>query len=159
MVEQYPIAGVKVVRFPVILRDPEAVLLCNRVRTARIKRRGLTLRNLLHLSIEFRSGGLVEAGVHTGLFDCVEQPQSPDRIGLRRVLRNLETHLHVTLRAEVVDFGGLDLLDQAAQVRRIGQVSVVKEQPYSVQVRIAVQVVDPPRVEAARTPDDVPCTS
>ena len=154
VVEQYPIAGVKVVRFPVILRDPEAVLLCNRVRTARIERRRLALRNLLHLAVEFGGRCLVKPRRNPGLLDRVQQPQSPDRIGLRRVLRNLETHLHVALRAEVVDFGGLDLLDQAAQVRRIGQVSVVQEQPYSVQMRIAVQMVDPPRVEAARTPDD-----
>ena len=154
VIEQYPVAGVKIIRFPVILRDPEAVQFRNRIRTARMKRSLFRLRHFRDFSVKLRSRRLIEAGGHPGFPDRVQQPQSPQCVSLRRVLRNLEAHPHVTLRTEIVHLIRSDLFDQPVQVRRIGQVSVVQEQPYSVQMRIAVQMVDPPRVEAARTPDD-----
>ena len=142
------------VGFPIILGDPEAVLFGDRVGTSRIERRCLALRNLLHLSIEFRSGGLVEAGIDSGFLDRVEQPQRAERVGFGGVFGNFEAHLNMALCAEIVDFGGMNFFNQPVQVRGVGQVAVVQKEPYPLEMRILVQVVDSTGVESAGAPDE-----
>jgi hypothetical protein len=60
----------------------------------------------------------------------------------------------VALRAEVVDLVGLGLLDDADQVRAVGQVAVVQHEVAVAQVRVLVDVVHPRGVEQARAPLD-----
>lgn len=66
MVEQDAVYGKQVVGLVVVDRDPVAVELGAGIRGARIKRRGLPLRRLLHQPVELRGAGLIEAG----LFPC-----------------------------------------------------------------------------------------
>lgn len=39
-------------------------------------------------------------------------------------------------------------------MNRIGQIPIVQEKPHTVDVRIAVEVINPARVESRRAPDD-----
>ena len=55
------------------------------------------------------------------------------------------------LRAEVVDFVGLDLLDDPDQVGRVGQIAVVQNELAVVDMRILIQMVDAVGVEQGRT--------
>ena len=60
----------------------------------------------------------------------------------------------MTLRGEVVDLVRLDLPDEACQLRAIRQIAVVKEELHPFFMRIAVEVVDPMRVEGGGPSDD-----
>jgi hypothetical protein len=57
----------------------------------------------------------------------------------------------VTLRGEIVDLVRLHELDDADQVRRVGEIAVVQEQLDVTLVRVLVQVIDAIRVERGRT--------
>jgi hypothetical protein len=48
----------------------------------------------------------------------------------------------VALRGEIVDFVGLHFLDDADQIRRVGQVAVLQEETDVRLVRIMVQMID-----------------
>jgi len=56
----------------------------------------------------------------------------------------------MALRREVIDFVGLDALDDAREARRIRQVAVMQLQALVRVVHIAVKVVDPVGVEQRR---------
>ena len=58
----------------------------------------------------------------------------------------------MALRGEVVDLVRPALLDDANQVRGIGQVTVVKPHPDALFMRVPVQMIDSFGVERRRTP-------
>ena len=58
------------------------------------------------------------------------------------------------LRAEVVDFVGLDLLDDPDQVGRVGEVAVMQNELAVVDMRVLVEMVDPVGVEQGRAAFD-----
>ena len=86
--------------------------------------------------------------------DGLQQPQRPDGIGIGRILGGLEAHLHVALCAQVVHLIGPNLLHNADQVGRVGQVAIVQDEVAVVVVRILVQVVYALRVERRRSAFD-----
>ena len=51
------------------------------------------------------------------------------------------------LSAEIVDFVGLELVEQLYHLHGIGEVAVVEMELHAVNVRVAVKVIDPARVE------------
>ena len=61
VVEQDAVGGVHAVGLAVVHRDPVGVELGRGVGRARIERRGLALRHLLHLAVQLRGRGLIEA--------------------------------------------------------------------------------------------------
>ena len=62
----------------------------------------------------------------------------------------------MALRRKIVDFVGLDFVDELYEVRAVSEVAVVKEEPNAVDVRILVEMVDSLRVERRRAAD-YPC--
>ena len=60
MVEQQTVAAIHPVAFAVVHRDPVAVKLCHPVGTSRIERGALSLRCLLHETIELACAGLID---------------------------------------------------------------------------------------------------
>ena len=66
----------------------------------------------------------------------------------------------MTLRAEVVDLVGLNLLHHVDEARRIGEIAVVEHEAAVADVRILVEMIDPVGVEQRRPAldavDDVP---
>ena len=112
--------------------------------------------NSLHLAVQLARRRLVQARLllQAASAHRVQQTQRANTVHLRRVLRQVERHLHVALRAQVVDLVRLDLRHQAAQIRRIRQISVVQKELHALVVGILVQVVDSPRVERGGTADD-----
>ena len=71
-----------------------------------------------------------------------------------RVLRDVEAHAHVALRAEMIDFIRPDAVDEPREVQRVGKIAVVQEEAHAVDVRIGVEVVDARGVEGAGAADD-----
>ena len=61
MIEQHPVAGMHPVALAVVHSDPVGIELGHPVGTARIERRALLLRDLLHQAIELTGTGLVDA--------------------------------------------------------------------------------------------------
>jgi hypothetical protein len=51
------------------------------------------------------------------------------------------------LSAEIVDFIGLELVEQLYHLHGIGEVAVVEMELHAVNVRVAVKVIDPARIE------------
>jgi hypothetical protein len=54
---------------------------------------------------------------------------------------------HVALGPEVVDLLRLQLVEQLGQRDRVGEIAVMDEKPHPLLMRVAVEVVDPLRVE------------
>ena len=149
VVEKDAIAGVHPVALTVIHRDPIPVELGDRVGRPRVERGGFLLRDLLHQPVQFRRGGLIKLGF-------VGQSQNPDRleqsqcakcIAIGGVLGAVERHGDMGLCAEVVDFVRFDLLNDADEVRGVGQIAVVQHEAAVAFVWVLIQVVDSVCVE------------
>ena len=82
--------------------------------------------------------------------DRLEQSERAERVGIGGVFRRLEAHLHMALRGEIVDLVGLDLLDEANEVGRVGQVAIMHEEAGIRLMRIDVEMVDALGVERRR---------
>ena len=117
VVEEDAVHRVHPVRLAVVARDPVAEDLAHAVWTARMEGRLLVLRRLAHLAEHLARRRLVEAALDVLLADRVEEAQRAHRIGVRRVLRHAEAHLHVTLGAEVVHLVGPDRAHPAVRRR------------------------------------------
>ena len=149
VVEQDAVAGMHAVGLAVVHRDPVGVQLGGGIGAARVEGRGLALRRLLHLAVQFRGGGLIEARglLHAQDPDRLQQAQGADAVGVGGVFRRLEAHMHVALGSQIVDLGRLDLLDQTDQVGAVGQVAVMHEEAHVLLMRVAVEMLHAPRVE------------
>ena len=66
----------------------------------------------------------------------------PDRVGVGGIFRRLERHLHVRLGGEIVDFVRLRFLDDANQVGRVGQITVMQDEARIGHLRIFVEMLD-----------------
>src|SRR5215470_13762690 len=98
----------------------------------------------MHLPKQLGRRRLIETrlAVQTQDANRLQHSKCADAIGVSGVFWRLERDLNVALGAKVVDLVGLDLLDDANQVRRIGQVSVVKYEATLALVRILVEMID-----------------
>ena len=88
----------------------------------------LVLRDGFDLAVEFGGRGLVDAaGVfQAGLAHRLEDAQDADRVGIRRVLRRVETDLDVALGGQVVDLVRPDGLDDFDKAHAVAHVPVVE---------------------------------
>jgi len=151
VVEQNAVAGIHAVGLAVVHGDPVGVELGHGVGAARVKGRGFLLRGFLHQAVEFRGAGLVEAGFlfHPQNANGFQNAQGSHAVNVGGVFGALEADGHMALRAEVVDFVGLGLLDDAREVAGVAQVAVVQGEAGVVNVRVLVDVVNPLGVERA----------
>jgi len=154
MVEQNAVARVHPVALAVIHRHPVRVHLGTPIRTARVERRRLLLRHLLHQPEHLRRTGLVEPRLNAHLADRLQQTHRAGGRDIGGVFGRVETHPHVALRRQVVHLGRLDLADQPRQVAAIGQVAVVQVQVVLEAVRIGINPIQPRRVERGSPADD-----
>mmetsp|Transcript_31586 Transcript_31586/g.82523 ORF Transcript_31586/g.82523 Transcript_31586/m.82523 type:complete len:204 (+) Transcript_31586:1001-1612(+) len=97
VVEEDAVGRVDAVRLAVVDDDPVGVLLGDGVRRARVERRRLALRHLLHQPVQLRRRRLVEAAFvdEAGRADRVQQPEHAHPVRVRRVLGHLKRHLDV----------------------------------------------------------------
>ena len=101
VVEQNPIAAEHPVGLSVVDHDPIGVELRHRVGRARVERSCLPLRDLLHLAVELRGGGLVESDLPlqpTGM-ESVQQSECAHRIHLKPIpllFHSFHKSIHLT---------------------------------------------------------------
>ncbi len=128
VVEQDAVACIHAVRFAIVHGDPICINLRSAVWRARIKRRCLLLRYLLHFAKHLRRRCLIESRLllQSQGFESPPKPQSSHRVRVRGVFGRFKGHRHMTLRGQIVDLVRLNLLDDPDEIRRIGQIAVVQ---------------------------------
>src|SRR5690606_6969697 len=99
VIEENAVGGMKAVGLAVVDRDPVGIELRHRIGAARIEWGRLVLRRRLHLAVELRGRGLIEAHLlaEPENADRLKKPQRPHGVGVGRILRRFEAHLHVAL--------------------------------------------------------------
>src|SRR5206468_5032728 len=70
------------------------------------------------------------------------------------VFRNIKTHPHMRLGAEVVDFVGLHLTENGIERARIVQVAIEESEPRALFMGILIEMVNAIRIEGRRAADD-----
>lgn len=154
VVEENAVAGKEAVTLAVIHGGPVAEHFGATIGTARPERRGLGLRHLLDLAIHLAARGLVKARLYPGFTDSLQNTDRAHPGDVRRVFGNVKTHAHMALGAKIVNFVGLQLVEQLGHVDGIGKVAVMQKQLHSIYVRILIEVIDAGRVEGARPSND-----
>jgi len=153
MIEQDPVAGEYLVGVPVVAGEVVGVNLGRRVGALRLKGRGLTLGRRGGAE-HFAGGRLVEPRLDLGLLDGLQEPQGSQTRDVAGVFRHVKAHPHVALRAEVIDFVRLDLMEEIRQVTGDAEVSVVEVHARFGIVKVPIEVIDPLRVERRGAPDE-----
>jgi hypothetical protein len=147
VIEEDSITGINPVGLTVVDDYPEAVNLGHRIRGTWIERGRFGLRYLTHFPVQFTGGGLVETGFNAGLLDRIEKTQCPDGIDFGRILRDFERDLHMTLRSEIVHLVRTRFLQQPVEIARVGQITVMQEQPMIHDLGVVVEMIYPAGVE------------
>ncbi len=126
------------------------------VRAARLEAGALVLAGLggaKHLgAASLVEAHLVPGGVLVGPHG-LQQAQHAKAHDIRRELRLVEAHPNVALGSQVIDLGGLDLVQEAAQGPPIREVAVVEVQLRGL-VGVDVEVIDAVGVEVGSPADD-----
>ena len=149
MVKENAVRGVNAVGLAVIHDDPVGVKLCRRIGAAGIEGRRLALWDLLHLAVELRGRGLIEARLFlkSENADCLQKSERPDGVGIGGIFRRLETYLDMALGGEVVDFIRLGLLNDPDQVCGIRHVPIVEHEALVLFVGVLIEMLDPARIK------------
>ena len=149
MVEQNAGTAEHPISLPVLLHDPEPVLLRHGVGRIGVKGRLLPLGHYLHLSVQLRGGSLVDPAAFLQPADPhrLQHPEHSQRIHIRRILRHIEGHLHMALGRQIVDLIRAYLPDQFDEAQRISQIPVLQ-----MKIFLSLQMHDPLSVIHRGTP-------
>lgn len=128
VVEQDAVAREHAVTLPVVDRDPVRVELRTSVGRSGVEGGRLALGSLDDLSVQLRSGRLVEPDVllEAAGTDGVEETEGAEPVDVAGVFSHLEGDLDVRLGAEIVDFSRLGLGDDVDEVGAVAEISVVQ---------------------------------
>lgn len=113
VIEQNTVYSKHTIAFAVVFSNPETILFGYPIRRTGIEWSCLFLWNFLHLTEQFGSRSLIDAGFLFQSQDAYsfEHTQRADSICFGSVFRNVERNLHVALSCEIVDFIRLHLLN------------------------------------------------
>ena len=153
MIEKDSVAGEQTVSFTIIYRHPVRVDLGRRIGAAWLERRMLALRTW-RVAVHFAARRLVEPRLNSGFANGFEQPYCSQPGDFGRILRHVETDANVALSAKVVDFVRFHGPDDLVQRACIVQVAIDQPHPGARIMRVLINVVDPSRIEGARTAYD-----
>jgi hypothetical protein len=109
-----------------------------------MERRVLILRNFLYLAIKLGGRSLIDAALigQSTLADCLQYTQYTCGIYVCCELRGVKADLNVALSCQVVDFVGLNLIDDGDDAHGVTEVTKVQvEVLYSLQVSDSFTVV------------------
>ncbi len=154
MIEQNAVGSMKAVSVAIIHRRPVGVELCRRIGAARREWRLFVLRMGRAVAEEFGCGSLVEAACLAEPQDShgFKQPQRAERIGIRRIFRRFKTHLHMALRAQIINLVGPHFLYDTAQIGSIRQVPEMQAEANVLLMRVLIEMINARRVERRRPP-------
>ena len=117
VVEQNAVDSKHTICFAILFYNPEAILLCNRIRAVWMERGCLALRNLFYFSIQFRSRCLVNFCLFGKAKNaaCFQNTKNTKSIHIAGILRNIKRNLYMRLRSQIVNFIRLDNIDNTNQ--------------------------------------------
>src|ERR1700733_8189631 len=149
MIEQNSVRGVQSIRLPIVHGDPISVEFRRGVGRSRIERRSFPLRNLLNQAVELRRRGLIKprAIAEFQNTDGLEQPEGADAVGVGGVFGSFEGYVDMALRRQIIDFRRLGFLDDSNEVRRVGEIAVMEEEPNVFAVPVLIEMIDALGVE------------
>ena len=110
MVEQDTIAGKQVISLAVITRHPIGIYFGGRVRAARLKR-GVFVLGRFGPAVHFAGRGLIEAALDPALAHRFKNADGAHAGYIAGIFGHIETHAHMALRGQVVDFIRADIVD------------------------------------------------
>ena len=143
MIEQNPVHREHPIRLPVLLRDPESILLGHRIRTVGVEGCGFLLGNLFDLAIQFRSGCLIHLRFLRKSQDsnCLQDPQNTQCIHIAGILGHIKGYLYMALCRQVIDLIRLHQADNSNHRRGIRQISIMQRHCI-----LLYQMIDPRRI-------------
>src|SRR5277367_509568 len=149
MIEQNSVRGVQSIGLPIVHGDPISVEFRRGVGRPRIERRSFALRNLLNQAVKLRRRGLIKprAVAEPQNTDGLEQPEGADAVGIGGVFGSFEGYVDMALRGQIIDFRRLGFLDDSNEVRRVGEIAVMEEEPNVFAVPILIEMIDALGVE------------
>ena len=98
--------------------------------------------------------GLIETRLDPGFANRLQQSHRLRSGNVGCIFRTVETHAHMALCGQIINFFGLDLRHEPRQGAGVAQISIVQKQPVAARVRVFINRVEPSGVERARAPDD-----
>ena len=128
VIKQDARAAKHIVGFAIFFHNPVAVEFCHGIGTIGVERRVLVLRHFLHLAVELAGAGLVDATLlgEPALTHCFQHSQHAGGIHIGSEFRRVETHLHMALCRQIVDFGGANFLHHLDDAHRVAHVGVME---------------------------------
>ena len=128
VVEQDAGAAEHIVSLAVFFHNPVAVELSHCVRAVGVERGVLVLWHFFHFAVKFAGAGLVDATFlgEAALAHSLQHTQHAGGIYIGGKFGRVETHLHMALRRQVVDFGRSHLTDYLDQTHRVAHVGIVE---------------------------------
>src|SRR5437867_3279363 len=149
MIEQDSIAGKQAMSLSIVHRHPMSIELRRSIRTAGIERSCFVLRwrrRPEHLATR----SVVKLCLNACFADRFQYADGPESGDVACVLGYIETHPHVTLRAEMIDFIGLDRSNNPVQGTAVVEISMDQDQALIGFMRILVNMVYAAGVQRAR---------
>lgn len=156
VVEEDAVAGIHIIRFPIIYCNPISVQFGARIGRTGIERRCFRLGNFPHQAVQFGSGSLIETGFvfQTENAYGFQQAQRAQTIHVGGIHRRIEGNLHVTLGREVINFIRLHFLNNADEICGVCQVAVMQYKTPILGIGGLVEMIDALGVEEGRAPLD-----
>ena len=156
MVEKNTAARVQAIAFTVVHGEPVSIHLGACIGRSRPKRSGFCLWNRLHLAKHFGRRRLVKPNLASKprFTDGFKNTLGAKADDVARGLWDIERNSHMALGGQIVNFVGLELVQELHQSHGVRQITIMKEQSLVVHMRILIQVVDATGVESGCAPDD-----
>ena len=125
MVEQDAVTGKETIALTIVHGNPVSVDFRHAIGTARIEWGGFSLRDLLRLAIHLRTARLIELCLDSCLADSLQNPQCAKPRHVPSVFGDVKTDAHMALCCEMIDFIGLDAVEQFDKTRRVSGIAIV----------------------------------
>src|SRR5437588_735776 len=153
MVEQDPIAGEQLVPISIRCDHPVCIHLGYRIRAPWVER-GLLVLGGRSASEHLTARCLIEPRVDAAPAQRFKDTRCPQPRHISCVLRHIEAHLDMALRAKVVNFIRSHVIDQAHQLFKVCKITIVSHQPPVGLMRILIHVVNPLRIKRRCSPNE-----
>src|SRR5712691_8942227 len=153
VVKQNTVARTKAVALAIIDRRPVGKNFRHPVGAARPERRFFRLRHFLRFAKHFAARSLIKARPDSRFPNGFENPDRANAGDVGGVLGDVETDPDMALRAEMINFVRLQLIEQLYQVHGIAQVAEMQKQAHTIDMRIGIKVIDARGVEGAGAAD------
>ena len=154
MVEQDAVAGEHSVTLAVVDRDPMGINFRRAIRAAGVERRRFLLRHFLDQPVHLRTAGLVVARLQPDFADRFEDADGADTGDIAGVFGNVEGDADMALGSEMINLIGLNAIKQLDEVGGVGDVPIVQEQPYTVDMGVFIEAVNAAGIKGRGASDD-----